>query len=556
MKNIPIGEVLKEYGYIDDEQLSRALQEQKKDSSKRLGQHLIDLGFISEPQMLKALSDKLNQPVIDLDKIAIDSTAVARIPKPLAIKYTMMALSEQNGRLNVVTSDPLNFYGIEDIRLVTGMEISVCLCEKARILSAIEYYYAEIKAQEAAHVANENVTSFEMEEDLFNAQDDDTPVVKLFSSLLIRGYNANASDIHIEPCEDKTMIRMRIDGMIVDYVKLAKNLHQSLLVRVKIMSNMDIAEKRLPQDGHFITTINSYKLNLRVSIVPTVYGEKCVLRFLNTNTEILNNNHFGMNVTNYQKVSKMLEMPHGIIYVSGPTGSGKSTTLYMILETLAKKQINIMTIEDPVEKNIDRTNQMQINNAAGLSFESGLRSLLRQDPDVIMVGETRDEETASISVRAAITGHLVLSSLHTNDAISTILRLEDMGVKPYLVANSLVGSVSQRLLRLVCPHCKVALETTEDQRAILGKDVKQIYYGMGCPNCNQTGYKGRTSVHEVIMMDKTMRRMVSEQASMDELYAYVRKAQNVKSLKDETIELVKEGVTTIDELYKITAYSD
>lgn len=444
MKNIPIGEVLKEYGYINEDQLQTALAEQKKDRSRRLGQHLIDLGFITEKQMLKALSDKLNEPIVDLNTSHIEVDAVAKIPKALALKYDLIAITEQNGVLTVVTSDPLNFYGIEDVRLVTGLNLSIGLCEKAEILKAIDYYYAEIKAREAATAANQNVTSFEFnEEELFNSETDDTPIVKLFNSLLSRGYNQNASDIHIEAYEDKTMVRMRIDGMIVDYVQLAKNLHASLIVRIKIMANMDIAEKRLPQDGHFVTTIDGVKMNLRVSIIPTSYGEKAVLRFLNSNTTIMHNKTYGMIQENYEKICKMLEMPHGIIYFTGPTGSGKTTTLYMILETLAKRQINISTIEDPVEKNIERCNQMQINNMAGLDFEMGLRALLRQDPDVILVGETRDGETASISVRAAITGHLVLSSLHTNDAISTIVRLEDMGVEPFMVANSLIGSISQ-----------------------------------------------------------------------------------------------------------------
>lgn len=557
MKNIPIGEVLKEYGYIDEEQLEVALRTQKQDKTKRLGQVLIDLGFISENQMLKALSDKLNQPLIDLDNIYVDTACVAKIPKALAIKYDMMALSESNGRLSVVTSDPLNFYAIEDVRLVTNMNISICLCEKAAVHRAIEYYYAEIKAREAANQANEEVVSFEFDEqELYDSQTDDTPVVKLLNSLLIRGFNANASDIHIEPFEDKTMIRMRVDGMIIDYVQLAKNLHQSLIVRIKIMSNLDIAEKRLPQDGHFITSVDDYKLNLRVSMIPTTHGEKCVLRFLNTNTKISNDSQYGMNLTNYEKISKMLSMPHGIIYLTGPTGSGKTTTLYMILENLAKRQINISTIEDPVEKNIERVNQMQINPMAGLSFDTGLRALLRQDPDVIMVGETRDGETASISVRAAITGHLVLSSLHTNDAISSIIRLEDMGIEPFLVANSLIGTVSQRLVRVICPYCKEEVETAPEDRLILGKNVKHVYHGLGCNHCNQTGYKGRRAVHEIIIIDKEMRRLISNRAEVDEMYDYVRKAQQLKSLKDETVELVLEGITTLDELYKITAYID
>ena len=557
MKNIPIGEVLKEYGYINEDQLQTALAEQKKDRSRRLGQHLIDLGFITEKQMLKALSDKLNEPIVDLNTSHSEVDAVAKIPKALALKYDLIAITEQNGILTVVTSDPLNFYGIEDVRLVTGLNLSIGLCEKAEILKAIDYYYAEIKAREAATAANQNVTSFEFnEEELFNSETDDTPIVKLFNSLLSRGYNQNASDIHIEAYEDKTMVRMRIDGMIVDYVQLAKNLHASLIVRIKIMANMDIAEKRLPQDGHFVTTIDGVKMNLRVSIIPTSYGEKAVLRFLNSNTTIMHNKTYGMIQENYEKICKMLEMPHGIIYFTGPTGSGKTTTLYMILETLAKRQINISTIEDPVEKNIERCNQMQINNMAGLDFEMGLRALLRQDPDVILVGETRDGETASISVRAAITGHLVLSSLHTNDAISTIVRLEDMGVEPFMVANSLIGSISQRLVKTICPHCKEKISTTELDRSVLGEDVKYIYKGAGCHLCNHTGYKGRTAIHEVIMIDKEVRKMISNKIDIDDIYAYVKTSQNLKTLRDQAIDYVKQGITTMDELYKITSYLD
>ena len=557
MKNIPIGEVLKEYGYISEDQLRVALAEQKKDRSKRLGQHLIDLGFISEKQMLMALSDKLNEPIVDLSTTNIEVEAVSRIPKALALKYDLIAITEQNGVLTVITSDPLNFYGIEDIRQVTGMNLSIGVCEKKEILKAIDYYYAEIKAREAANVANQNVTSFEFnEEELFDSETDDTPIVKLFNSLLSRGYNSNASDIHIEAYEDKTMVRMRIDGMIVDYVQLAKNLHASLIVRIKIMSNMDIAEKRLPQDGHFVTTVDGIKMNLRVSIIPTSYGEKAVLRFLNSNTSIRNDKTYGMIKENYEKVCKMLEMPHGIIYFTGPTGSGKTTTLYMILETLAKRQVNISTIEDPVEKNIERCNQMQINTMAGLTFEKGLRALLRQDPDVILVGETRDGETASISVRAAITGHLVLSSLHTNDAISTIVRLEDMGVEPFMVANSLVGSISQRLVKTICPHCKEEINTTEMDRAVLGQDVKKIYKGAGCHLCNHTGYKGRTAIHEVVVINKEVRKMISARVELDDIYEYVKKTQNLKTLRDQAVDYVKQGITTMDELYKITSYLD
>lgn len=556
MKNIPIGEVLKEYGYIDELQLQEALILQRKNPDKRLGQHLIDLGFIDEKQMLTALSERLNEPLLDLDEVKIEIDAVMKIPKALAQKYSLLAISEQNGKLSVVTSDPLNFYGIEDIRFVTGMNIDISLCDKASIARAIDYYYAEIEARTAATTANENVISFAFDDsEFYNSQEDDTPVVKLLNSLLTRGYKAGTSDIHVEPYEDKTMIRMRIDGMLLDYVQLSKNLHQTLLVRIKIMSNMDIAERRVPQDGHFLTVIDGNRMNLRVSVIPTVHGEKAVLRFLNSNMPILNEQQYGMNQENFIKICQMLKMPHGIIYITGPTGSGKTTTLYMILDALAKRQLNISTIEDPVEKHIERINQMQINTMAGLTFESGLRALLRQDPDIILVGETRDAQTASISVRAAITGHLVLSTLHTNDAISSIVRLEDMGIEPYLIANSLIGSVSQRLIRTICPHCRQRVNVTDADRKLLGIDTAYVYQGAGCHQCNQTGYKGRTAVHEIIVIDKEIRRMISAHCEIDEIYTYVKASQQLQTLRDEVTELVLQGRTTMEELLKIASYS-
>lgn len=557
MKNIPIGEVLKEYGYINEEQLQAALVAQKEDRSKRLGQHLIDLGFVTEKQVLTALSDKLNQPLIDLSTSHINVDVVAKIPQNLAEKYKMIAIAEEYGRLQVVTSDPLNFYAIEDIRLVTGMNLFICLAEKADIEKMIDYYYAEIKAKTAATIANENVNVFEFDEsELFDAEKDDTPVVKLLNSLLIRGYNSSASDIHIEPFDDRTLIRMRIDGQILDYVTLDKNLHASLIVRLKIVSNLDIAEKRVPQDGHFVIKIGELEMNLRVSVIPTVYGEKAVLRYLNSNTPITHANHYGMREEDYQKMCRMMDMPHGIIYITGPTGSGKTTTLYMVLETLAKRKVNISTIEDPVERNIDRINQMQVNNVAGLTFERGLRALLRQDPDVIMVGETRDAETAEISVRAAITGHLVVSTLHTNDAVSAIVRLQDMGIESYMVANSLVGVVAQRLVRKICPHCKESYTPTEYDKSVLGEGISKIYRGRGCHLCNHTGYKGREAIHEIIMIDKEVRKLIANKAELSEINEYMKTVQHVKTLKDSATELVKDGVTSIEELNKITYFLD
>lgn len=555
MKMIPIGEVLKEQGYINDEQLQQALDAQKKDRSKRLGQHLIDLGFVTETQTLQALSVKLGEPFVDLNNVTIDTEAVAKIPETLANKYNILAAEVKGNSLSVVTSDPMNFYGFEDIRLVTGMDLTISLATADSVSNAISYHYSQVRARSAADVANNQTTQFQIaDEEIYDSESDDTPVVKLLNSLLTNGFNSNVSDIHIEPFDNETLVRMRIDGMLIESMKLQKNIHNALVVRTKILANLDISEKRIPQDGHFVITINGERMNLRVSIVPTVHGEKIVLRYLNSNTPIDYANHFGMNDLNYDKMLQMMDNPNGIIYVTGPTGSGKTTTLYMIMEKLAKKDVNILTIEDPVEKTLDRINQMQVNNVAGLTFESGLRAILRQDPDIIMVGETRDAETASISVRAAITGHLVVSTLHTNDAISTIVRLQDMGIEPYMVANSVVGIVAQRLVKKVCPHCAKKVVPTEDEERILGKKIEYVNKSVGCPACHQTGYKGRIAVHEMIVIDKKIRKMISDRADISDIFDYVREHQNYHSLLDETLKLVEEGKTTVEELLKISYY--
>lgn len=555
MKTIPIGEVLKEQGYINDEQLQQALAAQKKDRSKRLGQHLIDLGFVTEEQTLHAMSEKLGQPFINIDQVNVDIEAVSKIPEALAKKYKILGFGIKGNVLQVVTSDPMNFYGFEDIRLVTGMDINVSLGTTESVLNAIEYYYSEVSARKAADIANKDSQQFQMEdEELFDSENDDSPVVKLLNSILMNAFNSNVSDIHIEPFEKETIVRMRIDGMLIESMRLQKTLHSALVVRTKILAGLDISEKRIPQDGHFVVTINGERMNLRVSIVPTVRGEKIVMRFLNSNTPIDYAATFGMNEVNYQKMLHMMDNPNGIIYVTGPTGSGKTTTLYMIMEKLAARNVNIITIEDPVEKPLNKINQMQVNNVAGLTFESGLRAILRQDPDIIMVGETRDAETASISVRAAITGHLVVSTLHTNDAISTIVRLEDMGIEPYMVSNSVVGIVAQRLVKKVCPHCAKKVLASENDQRIMGKKIQYVSQAQGCPSCHQTGYRGRIAIHEMIIIDKTVRRMIAEKRDIQDIFDYIKENQNYSSLFEETLKLVEEGKTTVDELLKISYY--
>lgn len=548
---------MKEYGYISEEQLQQALVLQKQDRSKRLGTIMIEKGFITEKQMLSALAERLNQPLIDLSTYQVDSEAVELVPQQIAQKYSLIAIKKEAGSLVVATSDPLNFYAIEDVRQIVGMPLIVNLALQKDVYNAIGYYYAEFEAKKAATEANKSVIDDEMSlTSIFNAEEDETPVVKVLNSLLVRGYNTNASDIHIEPTKSKTMVRMRIDGAMVDYVQLDRSLHNSLIARTKILANLDIAEKRAPQDGHFVLKIENYEMNLRVSLIPTIYGEKAVLRYLNTNTPISNAMHFGMSEKHYEELIEMLRAPHGIIYITGPTGSGKTTTLYMALEMLAQRAVNISTIEDPVERNIDRINQMQVNPMAGLTFESGLRALLRQDPDIIMVGETRDAQTAEISVRAAITGHLVLSTLHTNDAASVIVRLQDMGVEPYLIANSLNGVVAQRLMRQVCPHCREVIEADDLAKQRLGRPVKQLYRAKGCHLCNFTGYHNRIAIHEIIHIDAEIRRMIVEQSPLDDIKKYLLESGQSETLKDSAAEMVASGITTMEEFDRITYFTD
>lgn len=558
MKNVPIGEVLKEYGYITEENIKEALRFQKTEAGngKRLGDLLKELGFVTERQVLEALGKKLEIEMADLSSLRIDTDVTAKIPKQLAVKYNALAVDIVDGRMLVIMSDPLNFYAQEDLKQIAGMPLKILLAEHSVIDDAIEHNYSEVGAKIAAKKANVSAADIEIPTLDSTDEDDDVPVINLINSLFARGYTTNVSDIHIEPFEDFTQVRMRVDGMIIDYVTLSKSLHASVIARIKIMSNLDIAEKRVPQDGNFRAVVEGYDISVRVSVIPTVHGEKAVLRFLSSNAVIDKAGHFGMEPDAYEKVGKMLSAPNGIIYITGPTGSGKTTTLYMILDRISQGQVNISTIEDPVEKALPRINQMSVNTAAGLTFETGLRALLRQDPDVIMLGETRDAETASISVRAAITGHLVLSTLHTNDAISSIVRLEDMGLAPYLVANSVVGIVAQRLVRKVCENCAYECEPTDEEKAIIGNDIPKIRKGRGCSFCNNTGYKGRVSIHEMVLIDKTLKRMIANGAETEDMLEYCKKEQGMKMLGDSAIELVKKGITTPEEVLKVTYYSD
>jgi type IV pilus assembly protein PilB len=552
-RNIRIGDVLKEYGYVTDDQIAQAIDYQRENRGVRLGAALTALGFITEKQVMKALSEKMNMPIVDLDSAEIDLEAVQYIPAQIAEKYNMLAIKATDMVLTVALNDPMNFFGIEDIRQLTGMQLELMLADSKSLERAIRYNYNEVSALKAAKAANSSVDE-ELEEMEVEDGDDDTPVINLLNSLVKRASSINASDIHIEPFEKKTVVRMRIDGTIVDYVTLQKSIHNSLIARIKIISDLDIAEKRIPQDGHFKMMLEDGPLNMRVSMLPTVFGEKCVMRLLANNSPVANVASYGMQPDNCAKFQSMLKTPNGIIYITGPTGSGKTTTLYMALNTLAQEPVNISTIEDPVEKTLPRINQSQVNNQAGMTFEIGLRALLRQDPDIIMIGETRDTETANIAVKSAITGHKVFSTLHTNDAASSVIRLVDMGVEPYMLASALTGIVAQRLMRRVCKDCATLREATEEEQAFMETGPIMVKKANGCANCNNAGYKGRIAIHEVLVIDKEIKRMLNNNCTTEDIRDYAVEQQHMSTLKMSGIELVKQGVTTVDELVKV-AYS-
>ncbi|MDR2492698.1 MAG: Flp pilus assembly complex ATPase component TadA [Coriobacteriales bacterium] len=556
-RNIRIGDLLKEYGYLDDDQIQRALIYQRE-HDVRLGQAVVELGFVTEKEVLRALSHKTGIPIIALDTVPIDMKVVSRVPRALSEVAVALAIAEHEGVVTLVVNDPLDFLRINEIEQAVKAHLQLVIAERASVLKAIRHCYSEVEAMNAIGRANAQRAAMPLpgitDINAVDVGDEGTPVVKLLNSLMVSCYSSGASDLHIEPFESATSVRMRIDGVLVSYAEIQKDVHPALIVRLKIMSNLDIAEKRLPQDGHFRVTLEGVDLNVRLSTIPTVYGEKAVLRFLTTNTTIDHESHFGMIDKDYERFLEILEHPNGIIYITGPTGSGKTTTMYLALERLKARPVNISSIEDPVEKNIPGISQVQVNVVAGLTFSSGLRSLLRQDPDIIMVGETRDAETASISVSAAITGHLVVSTLHTNDALTSIVRLKDMGVPSYLVGNSVVGLVAQRLVRKACPYCAEHYAPGLADLAALRADaasVPKLARARGCHVCSNTGYKGRVAIHEIVSVDRHMQRMIAEDAPYHALYEHARRAGGMATLRERAFALVASGVTTMEEFLKI-----
>lgn len=555
MRNERIGDYLVSQGLITDEQLQKVLEAQRaSNGTKKFGDIVVEMGIMSETNFTKALAGKLRVQYVDLDNVEIDSEAVQKVPEALARKHTVIAIAVTGKRLTVATNDPVNFIVLEDIKVSTGMDTVPVLATTSAINKAIGKNYSMQNVDNVLDSINSmNNDLGNMEDDESRDRVDNAPIVKLATTIVENAFRADATDIHIEPFKTYTRIRIRVNGDLVELMNISSAVHSALTTRLKLISGMNIAEKRIPQDGRFTQVVDGTTLDVRVSALPTVHGEKVVIRILSTGQIALRKiTDLGMSDYNYQMFESMLRVPHGVILVTGPTGSGKTTTLYAALGEIAKPNVNVITVEDPVEKAIDGINQCQVNSKAGMTFAAALRSILRQDPDIVMIGEMRDSETADIGIRAAITGHLVLSTLHTNDAASTVVRLVDMGIPPYMVATSLIGVIAQRLVKVLCPDCKRPRLSTEEENELMGIDHSiQIYEPCGCPNCNNTGYRGRTAIHEIVHCTAKVSSIIAANGSKEDIER-AAKANGTKLLRDNASELVQAGETSIDELVRAT----
>jgi type IV pilus assembly protein PilB len=560
-KGTKIGQMLKEKALVTEESLSEALNIQKQ-TGEKIGDILIRLGYVSEDDFIKVLAQRIKVDYVDLNQTQMNVATVRLINENFARENSLISVEKRGNTLVVAMKDPVNLYVIEDLRFMTNMEIKPVIASPSAIETAIDDYYIGSVATAAAQDVNREFVNAEIGGDLasigsqIDTRVEGAPVVRLVNSIILQAVKSGASDIHIEPTRTDTRIRMRIDGHLREVLKLSIAAHGSIVTRLKIMSSMNIAERRLPLDGRCEVELDGQLIDMRVSTLPTVYGEKAVIRLLTNNItkNITSKETLGMSSQNLELFEKLIQVSNGVILVTGPTGSGKTTTLYTIINEIMSPEINVVTIEDPVEFKIDGANQMQINSIAGLTFATGLRSILRQDPDVIMIGEIRDDETASIAIRAAITGHIVLSTLHTNDAATAINRLVDMSVKPYLVSAAVSGIIAQRLVRRICTHCKTSYSSSENDNIMLElKGTTKLYKGSGCINCSFTGYKGRAAVHEIIVIDDNIRTMIIKEKSSSEILEYALKHGTI-TLKNDIKQLVLSGLSTVEE-YINAAYT-
>lgn len=551
---VRLGDLLVKANKITRSQLSEALEIQKV-KRKKLGELLIDEGIVTEDIIIEVLQEQLGIERVTLSNIDVDSKAVKLVNEGLCRKYELFPFYTADGVIKIAVSDPLNIFAMDDVAITTGLRVEPYISTKDDIHKATEKYYSDRNVESAVEeITRSRIVFHNKAEDIEKIDEvKNAPTVKLVDSLLKNAVEQRASDIHIEPYEKYIRVRYRIDGQLEEISSLNIDVLPGIVTRIKILANLNIAEKRIPQDGRIVTVINNKNIDMRVSIIPLITGEKVVIRILDRSNYKIGKDNLGMSSENIKNLENIISAPHGIILVTGPTGSGKSTTLYTILGELNHINKNIVTVEDPVEYSMDGINQVNVNSKVGLTFAAGLRSILRQDPDVVMVGEMRDSETAEIGIRAAITGHLVLSTLHTNDAPSSVIRLIDMGVEPFLVATAIKGVIAQRLVRRICPSCKEAYEGDEVERKLLNlnsDDKVTLHRGKGCASCNYTGYSGRLGVYEIMNVDRDIKDLIIKSNNPEELKDEAVK-KGMKTLSDSCRELVLKGETTMEEMMKI-----
>ncbi|WP_347862653.1 GspE/PulE family protein [Salimicrobium sp. PL1-032A] len=529
-----LGDILKHSGLVTEEDIKEALEMKRQD--QKLGDALLERGLITEQQLIQVLEIQLGVQRISLYQYPIDDSLLTMVSKDFALRNLVMPLKQEGGKLILAMNDPMDYYTIEDLQMATGFQVEPVIATRDEIVQTINKQYNLKESEE------------EPEPD-----PDSAPAIKTVDQLLQAGVQLKASDIHVDPQGDKVLVRYRIDGMLRTERSLPKHIQNSLIARIKIMADLNITENRLPQDGRIKTSVGSTPVDLRISIMPTVYGEKIVIRILDLGSVLNRLTELGFNKINYRRYLDLVERSSGLILLTGPTGSGKSSTLYASLNHLNTDEKNIITIEDPVEYELEGINQVQVNNRVGLTFSHGLRSMLRQDPDIVMVGEIRDSETAEIAIRASLTGHLVFSTLHTNSAIDSIPRLIDMDIEPYLVVSSLAGVVAQRLVRRICHDCKEKHIPTEMERQQFekhGLTIDHVYRGQGCDTCQHSGYRGRMAIQEVLVVDDEIRSLMMDNRSTADIRNHAWNRDMIFLLDDGLLK-VKQGATTIEEILRV-----
>ncbi|MCW2612642.1 MAG: type pilus assembly protein PilB [Actinomycetota bacterium] len=552
-----LGDILVSEGLASHEQVAAAVEEQER-VGRTLGRVLVERGVLSESQLVSALARQIGLRFVDLSDHVVDASAVALVPAVVCRRHTALPIGREDGRLLVAMADPANVFAIDDIRSITGMEVRALVATRVDVIAAIARYHradGELDSLTVAMDANaENAAAVAL--DSVREVTDDAPIVRYVNLLITQAIADRASDIHLEPTENDLRVRFRIDGVLHEIMRSPKQIASGVISRLKIMADINIAERRKPQDGRLSVAVEGKKIDLRVATLPTVWGEKVVMRVLDNSTAQLTLADLGFEPANYDSFASSFTKPYGMILVTGPTGSGKSTTLYATLNIVSTPEKNVITVEDPVEYRLPGINQVQVNAKAGLTFASALRSILRSDPDVVLIGEVRDHETAQIAIEAALTGHLVLTTLHTNDAPSAITRLVEMGIEPFLVGSAVDAVLAQRLARRLCGRCKQAYVPTPEQLRQArfpwadGEELPKLYRPVGCPACSKTGYKGRLALHEVMQVTEEVERLAVERASGAAIGAVAR-AQGMTTLRQDGLAKVLSGSTSLEEILRV-----